>query len=195
MKKSLLGLLLAVALVVPAFASNLELVPKIGWLFSPEFTVDKNGSKVSSSDQSTFAIGADLFYDFENNFFAGIGFMFGDNIKYDKNDDDKIGFSNLYATAKYKFLTNGSQDDPLYVYPFINLGVGLPGCEYDRPAGISVDISTGFYWAAGIGGEYKNIILELVYGCNYSTKKVTGYDSENFSCTAFRINAGYKFNL
>jgi len=204
MKKSLLGLLLAVALVVPAFASdetNLELIPKIGYIFSPEGTFDYPGNKKTLSKDSAFSAGAELFFDLENNLFLGLGIMWGDNHQYCDNDRYKIGFTNIYATLKYKFLANGSENDPLFIYPLINLGGGAPGWSYEGTAS-NYEIQGGFYWAAGIGGEYKNIILELVYGCNYAKEKYTvfnGYDfvdqSVDFSYTAFRINIGYKFSL
>ena len=40
MKKLIAVLFLAAALVTPALADGLELVPKIGYLFSPEVTAD-----------------------------------------------------------------------------------------------------------------------------------------------------------
>ena len=38
MKKFVVALFLTMALVVPALAEGLELIPKIGYLFSPEIT-------------------------------------------------------------------------------------------------------------------------------------------------------------
>ena len=54
MKKILTAVLLAVALVAPAFASDtdLELIPKIGYLFSPEVTWKADGRSVSDSKDS-----------------------------------------------------------------------------------------------------------------------------------------------
>jgi len=206
MKKSLLGLLLAVALIVPVFASqdkNFEIVPKIGYLFSPDITADFEGNKYSKTNDSVFSFGADFFYNLQNNFFVGLGIT--DSIKgqiSNINDlDVKVSFLNIYATLKYKFLVNSTEEDPLFVYPLINLGIGLPFHDVTFPEVASepdYNMSTGFYWAAGIGGEYKNIILELVYGCNYSSVEVKANGdkvSSNISYTAFRINVGYKFVL
>ena len=54
MKKIFAVLFFAVALVVPAFASDtsLELIPKIGYLFSPDVTTKDGGTSVSDSKES-----------------------------------------------------------------------------------------------------------------------------------------------
>lgn len=192
MKKFFVALLLAVALVAPVLAddTNLELIPKIGYLFSPEITVDSH----SSSKDSGISIGADLFFDMQNNFFLGAGIVWGQNTKYDEHFDEKIGFTNVYAAAKYKFLVNGSDDDPFYIYPLAQIGVGLPGWDYSGDIW-EYEVTGGFYWGLGVGGEVKNIILEFIYGCNYATRKGSNIKNKDFSYTAFRINIGYKFNL
>lgn len=203
MKKSLLCLLLAVALVlpvVPIFADddlNLELIPKVGWLFTPEMTGKVNGDKQSFSKDSTFSIGADLFFDMENNMFLGGGLVWGNNHKINESDN-KFGFMNIYVALKYKVLINGNEEAPVYLYPLVNLGVGFPSSEVDTPLGTNFKMTTGFYWGAGIGFEFCNIILEGIYGCDYSTIKFdneSGSLENNVTYTAFRINLGYKFNL
>lgn len=193
MKKIFAVLFLAVALVMPVFAAddtNLELIPKIGYLFSPEITVDSK----SGSEDSAISIGAELFFDMQNNFFLGAGLIWAQNTKYNKDIDEKIGFTNLYAALKYKFLVNGSEDDPFFIYPLLHLGVGLPGWEYS--GGIwDYEIEGGFYWGIGAGCEFKNIVVDFIYGCNYATRKGANVKKEDFSYTAFRINVGYKFIL
>ena len=191
MKKLVVALFLAVALIVPALAdTDLELIPKIGYLFSPEITVDSN----SFSDESGISLGVELFFDMQNNFFLGAGLIWGQNTKYDSHVDESIGFTNLYAAAKYKVLVNGSENDPFYLYPFVQLGVGLPGWEY---SGFIRDyeIDGSLYWGLGVGAEIKNIVLEFMYGCNYATRKASNYKDSDFTYTAFRINVGYKFVL
>lgn len=192
MKKVFAALFLAAALVVPALAddTNLELIPKIGYLFSPEITVDSR----SASKDSAISIGAELFFDMENNFFLGAGLVWGQNTKYDSRLDEEIGFTNLYAALKYKFLANGSEDDPFFVYPLVQLGVGLPGWKYSGPIA-DYEIAGNFYWGIGVGGEIKNIVIELIYGCNYATRKGAYIKNSDFTYTAFRINVGYKFAL
>ena len=186
MKKFLAALFLAVALVTPALADGLELIPKIGYLFSPEITVDGH----SYSKDSGIQIGAEIFFDMQNNFFLGAGLIWGQNTKF-WDADEKVGFTNVYAAAKYKFEIN---DSNFFIYPLLHLGVGMPGWEY---SGFIRDyeITGGFYWGLGAGCEFNNIILEFIYGCNYGTFKGSNIKNSDFSYTAFRINVGYKFDL
>ena len=86
MKKIFVALFLAAALVAPALADGLELIPKLGYLFSPEITVDG----YSGSEDSGIQIGAEVFFDMQNNFFLGAGLIWGQNTKYDKNVDEKM---------------------------------------------------------------------------------------------------------
>ena len=198
MKRIFVVLFLAIALVLPALADdrNLELIPKIGYLFSPEVT-QKIETTNSHSKDSTISIGAELFFDMQNNFFLGAGLVWGQNHKEDDVSDKKVGFTNAYAELKYKFLVNGSETDPFYIYPLAQIGFGMPGWDV---SGYFSDykIDGGFYWGLGIGGEIKNIIVEFIYGCNYATEKYS-FDhhdfSQDFTYTAFRINVGYKFVL
>ena len=192
MKKLFVTLFLAVALVVPALADrpDMELIPKVGYLFSPEITVDGH----SGSEDSAISIGAEFFFDMQNNFFLGAGLMWGQNTKYNKYIDEKIGFTNLYAAAKYKFLVNGDEDNPFYIYPLAQLGLAAPGWEYSGSIR-DYEISEGFYWGLGAGVEIVNIVVEFIYGCNYATRRGDNVKDEDFSYTAFRVNVGYKFAL
>ena len=192
MKKLAAVLFLAVALVVPALAEkpNMELIPKIGYLFSPEITNDD----WSSSDESAISMGADFFISVQDNLFVGAGLMWGQNTKYHKHIDEKIGFTNIYAAVKYKFVVNGSEDNPFCIYPLAQLGLAAPGWDYDGPI-VDYEISEGLYWGLGAGVEIANIVAEFIYGCNYATRKGDGVKDADFSYTAFRINVGYKFKL
>lgn len=201
MKKSLLVILMAVFIAAPVFAKNtdvnLELTPKIGYLFSPETTMKIDGKNMSSSNESAISLGVDILFDMKHNFFLGAGIMWGNTVKVSKDSNNKIGFTNVYATAKYKLLVNAKQEDPLFLYPLVQLGIGSPSYEYSGPIK-DFEINSGLYWGIGAGCEYKNIILEFIYGCNYAVVngKFFGKDyEETLSYTAFRINAGYKFNL
>ena len=94
-------------------------------------------------------------------------------------------------------MVNDSQDEPLFIYPLIQLGFGVPGWEYIEYQQDYV-IEGRVYWGIGVGGEYKNIILEFIYGCNYAAEKyvLANREIENeCTYTAFRITAGYKFVL
>ena len=75
MKKIFLALFVAAVLVMPALAEkpDMELIPKIGYLFSPELTNDGK----SSSEDSAISIGADFFINVQDNLFVGGGIMWG----------------------------------------------------------------------------------------------------------------------
>ena len=189
MKKLLTTVFLVAALVMPAFATeskNLELIPKVGYLFTPEYKIEN----YTTSKESAISLGAELLFNLQNNFFIGGGFMWGSTHKLDDKGLDKMGFSNIYATAKYKFLVNGSEEKSLFLYPLAQIGFGI--IDYD--SNDDPDIKGGLYWALGIGAEFNNIILELVYGCNNATVTILSYDYD-FTYTAFRVNVGYKFEL
>ena len=61
MKKIIVVLFLAVTLVTTALADGMELIPKIGYLFLPEITIDGH----SNSKDSAISIGAELFFDMQ----------------------------------------------------------------------------------------------------------------------------------
>ena len=191
MKKLAVVLFLAVALVVPVLAEkpNMELIPKIGYLFSPEMKYEDIND--TFSDESAISFGAELFFNMRNNFFLGGGFMWGDIHKLNSKSDDKVGFSNLYAAAKYKILVNGTEENPFFLYPLAQLGVGFGRCEVKDS---NTEIDGGLYWGLGAGVEIANIVAEFIYGCNYGEAKA-GHLSVDLTYTAFRINVGYKFEL
>lgn len=213
MRKIFMTFFLTIALITPVLAENdkfFELLPKIGYVFSPELTT-KTKQESSVSADSLLSIGAEIFFDTKSNLFLGIGGMWGQDTTI-KHSNMDLGFTNIYSEGKYKFLVNGSKKDPLFVYPLLQLGVGFPSWSVARSDyGKEVTIVPGFYWGTGIGVEYKDIVLEFIYGCNYSKNRYKGLELEQkdeniiivrfvdkedpFSYTAFRINIGYKFNF
>ena len=207
MKKIFIPLFLAIALVSPILAEDdkiLEFIPKIGYVFSPEIT-PKEGYSVSAG--SLLSLGAEILFDTKSNLFLGVGGMWGQDTHI-KHSNTDIGFTNIYSEGKYKFLVNRSKKDPLFVYPLLQLGVGFPSWHAPNTDDIKeVTIVPGFYWGTGIGIEYRNVVLEFIYGCNYSknrykeitvittTETIITNIEEPFSYTAFRINIGYKFDF
>ena len=218
MKKLFATLFLIVTLITPVLAENdkiLEVIPKVGYVFSPEIT-PKEGSSVSAG--SLLSIGAEIFFDTKINLFLGVGGMWGQDTSV-KHSNLDMGFVNLYSEAKYKFLINISKRESLFIYPLMQLGVGFPSWHAPNTDDIKeVTIVPGFYWGTGIGIEYRNVVIEFIYGCNYSKNRYkeisvitndhgTEEDSDDttetiitnieepFSYTAFRINIGYKFDF
>ena len=198
MKKIFTILFLITIVTTSAIANNMELIPKLGFLFSPELTQRPEGEKISNSKDSAMSLGAELFFDMDNNFFLGFGVMWGQNHKFNSVSANKIGFTNIYVELKYKFLVTISQNDSLFIYPLVQLGFGAPGWEYNGYH-LNYTIEGIGYWGLGAGCEYKNIIFELIYGCDYAVEKYIQSDHRDFkndiTYTAFRINIGYKFDL
>ena len=197
MKKILVTLFLIATLTVPTLADNIELIPKLGYLFSPELT-QRPEEKITTSKDSAISLGAELFLNMDNNFFLGFGIMWGQKHKFTSDSANNIGFTNIYGELKYKFLVNISQNDSLFIYPLIQVGFGVPDWELNGYH-LNYTIEGQGYWGFGAGCEYKNIIFELIYGCDYAVEKYIKSDHKDFknnmTYTAFRINIGYKFDL
>ncbi|MBR3654416.1 MAG: hypothetical protein IKN62_03145 [Elusimicrobia bacterium] len=212
MKKIFVLLFLAIALASPVFAENdkiLEFIPKIGYVFSPEIT-PKDGASVSAG--SLLSLGAEILFDTKINLFLGVGGMWGQDTHI-KHSNTDMGFTNIYSEGKYKFLINISKKESLFVYPLLQLGIGFPSWNSPNSVHIKdVEIVPGFYWGTGIGVEYRNIVLDFIYACNYSKNRYKelkagedgdfyteddyiGKEEDPFSYTAFRINIGYKFDF
>ena len=64
MKKGLLAVLFALAIVAPVFAAekgSMEVDGKLGVLFSPTFKMEAMGESESGDFKTTFSLGADFF--------------------------------------------------------------------------------------------------------------------------------------
>ena len=93
--------------------------------------------------------------------------MWNSKHKVQLNDGPKFGFTNIYATAKYKF--NAGK---VNIYPFLQLGLGVSNVDdfelISREEGISekdkFEFNSGAYYGIGVGAEYPNVVLELLYG-------------------------------
>ncbi len=209
MKRNLLVLLLAVVMAVPALAVEMEIIPKVGYLFTPKLTATGgNGSNLYK--ESSFSFGADYFFKIgRTNLFIGPGLMWNSKHKVQLNDGPKFGFTNIYATAKYKF--NAGK---VNIYPFLQLGLGVSNVDdfelISREEGISekdkFEFNSGAYYGIGVGAEYKNIVLELLYGWNIgdlihkNDVSREGYhryvkETKTYTYSAFRVQVGYKFSL
>ena len=201
MKKSLLALLLAVALVlpvVPAFAADegaMELDIKAGLTLMPK--VDQEGT--NGDMESAFLAGVDFFYYVMPELAVGAGVTNIFNAKAkDAIGDPKIGFTNIYAQAKYVFETGN--DIFNNVYPLIQIGYGIMNLDAN---GLDAD-SNGICWGIGVGTTIKeNFIFELVYFQNKGTIAASGYDpyfgsyklTSDITYSALAVKVGYKFGF
>lgn len=199
MKRNLLVLLLAVVMAVPALAVEMEIIPKVGYLFTPKLS----GKGGSSDKESSFSVGADYMFKIaKTNLFVGPGFTWNSKHKVQSdNNAPKCGFTNIYATAKYKF-----EAEEVNIYPFLQLGLGISNIddyELISESGTKretekLEFSSGSYYGIGVGAEYKNIILELLYGWNigdYTYKEnrheggliVHSKETKTYTYSAFRV--------
>ena len=199
MKKGLLSLLLAVALVAPAFASekgDMEIVGKLGYIIEP-FMVETNsynGSKSVYNQEPAFSLGADFYYYVINNIGigAGINYIFDSNFNDSWGNDTKLGATNIYLSVKPVLDVNENKIiDKVYFLGQLGLGI----TRYSDDWGYDFSQS-GFYWGIGAGVEKCNVIVELLYSVNYWVHSDSSWDDQwTYTNRRLAINVGYKFNI
>ena len=197
MKKSLLAVLLVVALVlpvVPAFAAEegqMDLDIKAGLTLMPKIAGDEDTDDV----ESAFLAEVDFFYYVmpELAIGAGINNIFNAKVKGDNAGGTKVGFTNIYAQAKYVFETGN--DIFNNVYPLVQIGYGIGSVDSDW---VEVD-SNGICWGIGVGTTIKeNFMFELVYFQDKGKQKFKGFGEElagDITYSALAVKVGYKFNF
>ncbi len=202
MKKSLLTLLLAVALVSPVFAAekgDMEADVKLGYTLSNSVEYNDVGEGTSGSTDNSFILGADFYYYVHPQVGLGIGINNIFDSTADYGFDDKYGFTNIYFAVKPKL--DLQSDIFTSVYLIGQLGYGIFRFDYDpgpypEP---SFDTKNGLYWGIGAGAEImKNFIFELIYSCNdagVDFDEDSVYESVDVKYSVFSINLGYKFNF
>ena len=217
MKKSLLTLLLAVALVTPVFASekgDMEIVGKLGLNLTPKVDasgnfVDKGGfipkfsrglgGEGKSDVNMSVLIGAEFFYYLNKN--VALGFGINNNFNADlkdtkdqmQNNKGEVGFTNFYFAVKPKMELQSEIFNSVYFLG--QIGYGL--FRFDGHVNGEAD-GNGLYWGIGAGTEiYKNFIVELLYSANNgSIKDKFGFgDTADLTYTTITLNVGYKFTF
>ena len=196
MKKVVLAVLLAVAMVVPVFATDkgaMEVDVKAGLLIEPILMCEYSGYKYSYPAETTYSLGADFYYYVVNNLGlgAGINHIFQSKMSEDWGSDGKIGATNIYLSVKPVFeLQENKFIDKIYLLG--QLGYGLFNNEKMSSAEPSKEADNGMYWAIGVGVEKFNVIVELMYSVNYS---YFDWWKESWTYRNIAINVGYKFNI
>ena len=206
MKKSLLAVLLAVALVAPVFAADqgtMEVGLKAGIPLYQGARLDCDWS-YDYDVETTASVGADFFYYVNYNVAVGFGadYIFNSKLKYAPGEPkDKIGYTNIYFQVKYNF----DFDDYGYnnIYPIFQLGYGILHADWDLrddPPSASVENGNGIYWGIGVGTTIaRYFIMELIYSFNYGSAEFSGYDEPDFEYDIygymFKFNVGFKFDF
>ena len=193
MKKGLLALLLAVALVVPVFAADegaMELDIKAGFNLMSKVDIDKMDD--TNDVDPAFTATADFFYYVMPQLAVGAGAEYIFNAEVKDSNGAKVGFANIYAQAKYVFETGNDVFNN--VYPLVQIGYGI--VSLDGVEEFDVD-SNGLYWGIGVGTTIKeNFIFELLYSNNNSVFKenMSGYgETSDVKYSTIQLKVGYKF--
>lgn len=195
MKKILVAMFLAVAMVAPAFAV-MELDIKAGYIIEPTVTeTGPNEYKCTYSQDPSYSVGADLYFYVLDNLGIGVGGSYIFDTDFDGKkwkgivEDVKSGSTNIYAAVKPILAENGMVDK---VYLLGQIGMGITKFSSDYK---DYDFSeNGLYWGAGLGIEKANIIVELLYSVNYWEHNDDSAWNEGWSYTTRRIavNLGYR---
>ena len=207
MKKSLLGLLLAVALVVPAFAAkgDMSINGKIGLGVSNNLNSGNNNVGSSMSLGMPFSIGAEFFYGLMDNLSVGLGVDYGFKSKFEANGTF-MGYpmsveaegrtTNIYLAVK----PEAKLDSKIFSSMYLLGQIGLSSIEYKSTSTFSSSSNSGtadmgIYLGFGAGVTIKdNFIVEFIISSSNGTTNQDGEDVD-MQYTAATINLGYKFSL
>ncbi|WP_372518709.1 outer membrane beta-barrel protein [Candidatus Ruminimicrobiellum ovillum] len=193
MRKSLLAVLLAVAMVAPVFAADegaMELDVKVGFNLMSNVDVDYSFETVSESVDPAFTAGVDFFYYVMPQLAIGAGVQYVFNSEISNWEGLKAGWTNLYAQAKYVFETGN--DIFNNVYPLVQIGYGI--LRMDPEDWNDVD-SNGLYWGIGAGTTIKeNFVFELLYSNNNAViGDPHGPETADVKYSTLQLKVGYKF--
>ena len=191
MKKLLVSMLLAVALVAPVFAADqgaMELDIKAGFNLMSKVDVDRFDE--ANDVDPAFTATADFFYYVMPQLAVGAGAEYVFNAEVKDSYGAKVGFVNLYAQAKYVFETGN--DIFNNVYPLVQIGYGI--VSLDNVEDMEVD-SNGLYWGIGVGTTIKECyMVELLYSNNNATfGNPYGPETTDVKYSTIQLKVGYKF--
>ena len=210
MKKSLLALILAVALVAPAFAAkgDMSVNAKLGFGVNNSFSMFLDGisGPTEMKDQYTkykmempVSLGAEFFYGVIDNLSVGFGVNYGFDSKI-KNKDAfplKMGTTNIYAAVKPEAKIDSNIFSSIYLIGQIGLAMGR--AEIDGSGAPSLTVNSGLYLGFGFGTTIKDcVIVEVVCSsANLTLDKGAMHLPKDLDVqyTATTINVGYKFAL
>ena len=193
MKKSLLGLLLAVAMVVPAFAEKGEMSINgklgLGVISSVSVNSDEDEYYVLKTDMP-FMLGAEFFYGVIDCLSVGVGvnYLFDTSAKV--ASEVKGGTTNIYLAVKPEIKTNSDIFSSVYFVGQIGLSMGRTKIYEGEPS-----MDSGLYLGTGFGTIIKNVVLvELIFSTSNSAMKDSG-ESIDLEYSVTSLNIGYKFSL
>ena len=193
MKKSLLVLLLAVAMVVPAFAEKGEMSINgklgLGVISSVSVNSDEDEYYVLKTDMP-FMLGAEFFYGVIDCLSVGVGvnYLFDTSAKV--ASEVKGGTTNIYLAVKPEIKTNSDIFSSVYFVGQIGLSMGRTKIYEGEPS-----MDSGLYLGTGFGTIIKNLVLvELIFSTSNSAMKDSG-ESIDLEYDVTSLNIGYKFSF
>ena len=193
MKKGLLVLLLAVAMVVPAFAAkgDMSIDGKLGLGLTSNVSYSWEadaGYKLKT--KMPFMLGAEFFYGVLDSLSVGVGvnYFFDTEMKF--ASEYKGGTTNIYLAVKPEAKIDSDIFSSIYLIGQIGLSMGRV-----EIAGESLSLDNGLYLGAGLGTTIKDaFFVELVFSSSNSSYDEGGYTLD-FEYTVTSLNIGYKFVL
>ncbi len=204
MKKSLLAVILAVAMIAPVFAQegDMSINAKLGLGVSNNLNYHSNGHHGLPDGLSQgfdmempISIGAEFFYGLMDmlSVGAGINYNFGSDTKASVNsrgDKGEIKTVNFYLAVKPEAKIESDIFTSLYLIGQIG-GSSITMEE----SGESETADMGIYLGFGAGTIIKDcVIVELLISSSNGSLSING-NTADLQYTATTINVGYKFAL
>jgi len=202
MKKGLLAVLLAVAMVAPAFAAkgDMSVNAKLGLGINNSVSIDMVDDIYYKFDmEMPVSIGAEFFYGLMDNLSVGLGVNYGFDSKFKESPfpgDINVGATNIYAAVKPEVKLESDIFSSVYLIG--QLGISMLRAEIDVSGAPDLDVKSGLYLGFGIGTTIKDcVIVELVCSSANGTLEKFFLSAEDVDVqyTATTINVGYKFAL
>ena len=193
MKKGLIGLFLVLG--TASFANYGKIEARGGIDFGGRYHYNNN-YKSQKTKKTSGEVGLEYRYEVLPGLEMGVGtaFQFHKHLKdKDSNRQNEKNYNSvpIYATAKYTF------DVPTAVKPYIKGDLGYSinsGKRVSEADGITYSPKNGLYYGAGIGANFKNVNVELMYKENKGKYK---YNATKYNADYRRVSlgVGYDFNL
>ncbi|WP_297598310.1 outer membrane beta-barrel protein [uncultured Cetobacterium sp.] len=125
----------------------------------------------------------------------GLGVAYQSHAKRDGSaDGGEYKSIPVYLTARHNM---DYFNLPFTPYLKANAGYSFNFDQKDINSGIhkgSASIDDGAYWAAGLGAEYQNVNVDVLYGVNYAKLKTNNEKIDN-NYQRVTLSVGYKFDI
>lgn len=101
----------------------------------------------------------------------------------------------LYVTGRYDINYWDWAATP-YLKANVGYSFNFDSKSLNTPAGdFGTKVDDGLYWAAGVGVQYEDFNVDVLYGANYAKTKVDGGDKFDNDYERVTLSVGYRFNI